>query len=1263
MAAEVAAVTAKLDSDTKEFEQGFDRAGAKVGGLESQVEAVEDAVAQLGEGGVAAMSELAEHVGELGKHAGEAGEDLGELNEKMGSEVSRRSIMEAIRLVKELGEKALEAAKELDPKEGAKFEKALSDARDAALSVAAALGEVVLPALEVILETVKGVLDLFNGLDDGTKKIIMSVVALAAGFAALAAGVAYVGETAELLAPIFVEVLPEILALVPPVLAIGAAVVVAAIAVEELKKLWNSLSSTVKDEAGGAVAKFVELNKQGFSELWDIIKSIGDGLVKVGNLIGQAMFTPLTMAMRAAAGVADAMKKMGVGDGGDSIRQMADGLDEAAKHMGDDFMSSVKDLPKTLGLVGQRVAEDLKDAVKDSGIEDLWKKFTGAKDHHFESKDDKKDEAKDWAELEKAGKEFHKAGLDAIKEMQKEDAEHQKLVLEELSLREQSALKSAAVARTGAVDAEKAAEEQAKRAQKELDDARKNGSASDIQRAQAAVDAAYGRVQAAAEQVVSADASGISVIDKQIADLQQAAAGFDETSETYRKTHAEISKLESERQAKEEQLHKDAVDLEAKKRDNIERQEKANREFADTLKNLGKGVVDKTAAGGLYDSFSKATVASGGNPIAGAAAVGADLLTQSKGFQDFNKALSGLLQKLADAIGQLLGPLVPVVQAIGDALKPLLDALGAVFGAAGKALVAALTPLMPIITVLAQLLADILQPIAEVMDAIRPLIPIIVMVQEVILAISLIGFAPLLVALKLLGPALNVVAKAIQFVVDGIATVWNAIIDAIASVLDTLAHALPAGAGDAMRDLYNSVEGMKVQTSAEAAASQNLTDTLATLDKAYQDGTSAQVVLTAAQQQAVDEHIAQLHAEAAALKALGIQQAADQANAEANRIQKEVDATAKLGSAADLAARALNSLMKSGMDLVSANDQLHQHGGDSSAATYIAQAIVDAANAGGLNTEQFDAAMAQMGHDLDQYTSAIRQATDEYNSAQSNASNAAAKVQLDKDTITAIQTALSETTDPAVVAELQKQLASAKAQEKLDADANAVAQDQAQIAADHLKVAQQQLEQTILLGELQEAYAENNQQAINQIGDALWGGSLTNPSADSAVGQVNASIAQISTDAAQLAKDQATLQLDTAKATVANSAATNANTQATQALTAATLTNVPAMFKAAQVVDQVLSGQWNGGNTGAQLGGKLNASSTAQAALDSRIANLLATGGNHGLVFNGAVTVNITADDSDVFDAIKKKLTVEKFSRTGTKPRDLVSRHLLAGQG
>lgn len=109
----------------------------------------------------------------------------------------------------------------------------------------------------------------------------------------------------------------------------------------------------------------------------------------------------------------------------------------------------------------------------------------------------------------------------------------------------------------------------------------------------------------------------------------------------------------------------------------------------------------------------------------------------------------------------------------------------------------------------------------------------------------------------------------------------------------------------------------------------------------------------------------------------------------------------------------------------------------------------------------------------------------------------------------------------------------------------------------------------------------------------------------------------------------------------------------------ASLTNVPQMFKAAQVVDQVLSGQWNGGSTGSKLGSTLG---TSTSAIDSRIESVLASGTVYsGVVING--DVHVTADTDDVFDAIKKKLGREKYSRTGTKPRDLVSRHLLAGQG
>jgi cell division septum initiation protein DivIVA len=132
-----------------------------------------------------------------------------------------------------------------------------------------------------------------------------------------------------------------------------------------------------------------------------------------------------------------------------------------------------------------------------------------------------------------------------------------------------------------------------------------------------------------------------------------------------------------------------------------------------------------------------------------------------------------------------------------------------------------------------------------------------------------------------------------------------------------------------------------------------------------------------------------------------------------------------------------------------------------------------------------------------------------------------------------------------------------------------------------------------------------------------------------------------------------------AEANAKNTAATQGNTAATNALNHA-MTNVPANFKTAQVVNQVLSGQFSGSGGGTRFGGDPTAGRSAPGLRD-RINSVLQGGTYNEVVIQGDVHVH--ADGADIFEAIKRKISEDKRVRTGSSARDLTNRFANLGQG
>jgi hypothetical protein len=206
--------------------------------------------------------------------------------------------------------------------------------------------------------------------------------------------------------------------------------------------------------------------------------------------------------------------------------------------------------------------------------------------------------------------------------------------------------------------------------------------------------------------------------------------------------------------------------------------------------------------GELGGIISNAMQAAAAGPWAVVASIAMDLLSKSDTFKAVVDTLNGILQVVADALGALLKPLLPLVGAIGllvTALLPLLDGVG-------QLVAAAIEPLVPLLVVLSTVLTG--------------LMPIITILQKAFMMIT----NPLVM---LGGPVLRAVFEVLQFVgiiiltvAKALGDVWNGIISAVQAVFDSLASISVLGVKPLgfLAGWSDSLESAKVDTEAMAKA-------------------------------------------------------------------------------------------------------------------------------------------------------------------------------------------------------------------------------------------------------------------------------------------------------------------------------------------------------------------------------------------------------------------------------------------------------------
>lgn len=165
-----------------------------------------------------------------------------------------------------------------------------------------------------------------------------------------------------------------------------------------------------------------------------------------------------------------------------------------------------------------------------------------------------------------------------------------------------------------------------------------------------------------------------------------------------------------------------------------------------------------TKVGGIRGAFAAL-----GGPIGIAIALFLTLLT---GSEEFRNAIGNLLKVVGQLVGQLLGALMPVLQALFDALGPIVSQLGA-----------ALAPVV-------QLVADLLQ--AVLMPAINALLPIVAALTPVLARVG----ETLQLVISVLTPLINLLVSLLIPVVQSLApivtTVFTVIADVIKNALDVI---------------------------------------------------------------------------------------------------------------------------------------------------------------------------------------------------------------------------------------------------------------------------------------------------------------------------------------------------------------------------------------------------------------------------------------------------------------------------------------------
>lgn len=191
----------------------------------------------------------------------------------------------------------------------------------------------------------------------------------------------------------------------------------------------------------------------------------------------------------------------------------------------------------------------------------------------------------------------------------------------------------------------------------------------------------------------------------------------------------------------------------------------------------------------------------GGSLLGGVGAVALQLLMQSKQFAKVMEVVNGVIQVLADFLGQLLEPLGPLIGALGVIVTALLPALQPVIDILVE-VIKMLTPPLMMLGQLLQALAPILQLAMEGLK----------LITEPMRILGGVVLKALFEVLRFVGIVVLTVVKALADAFNAIAKVINGFIDKAKEIYKQIYGPFMGGNGDLIDKVYGGLHLPTINT-------------------------------------------------------------------------------------------------------------------------------------------------------------------------------------------------------------------------------------------------------------------------------------------------------------------------------------------------------------------------------------------------------------------------------------------------------------------
>ncbi|NVJ08394.1 phage tail protein [Myxococcus sp. AM001] len=212
------------------------------------------------------------------------------------------------------------------------------------------------------------------------------------------------------------------------------------------------------------------------------------------------------------------------------------------------------------------------------------------------------------------------------------------------------------------------------------------------------------------------------------------------------------------------------------------------------------------ALGGLYELFERFEQGMlVGGVWGGVIAVVAELLAQSSTFATLIQMTAGFIQFVADALGRVLAPVLPLLASAFNMVAPLLEAI---------------VPVLEMLLAPLQAIAPVLEVLGTLFQGLAPLISVLGQILVALTQPLALLAGPIM---KAFFAVVRIVAMGILYVVKGVGTVWNGIIGFIAGVFRALSK-IPV-VGGAFEKMARGLDSMKVPMDQVDGALNTLRDT------------------------------------------------------------------------------------------------------------------------------------------------------------------------------------------------------------------------------------------------------------------------------------------------------------------------------------------------------------------------------------------------------------------------------------------------------